>query len=376
MKKNTKKPHQTTTNKVVSSTNGSFGKRVDKKPIKAGNMIEIENVGVKFVVDSRTDRTRNVFGRTKKETIHAVKDVSLNIPRGELLVLMGLSGSGKTSLLRTVNGLNKITSGELRVSQAADDDATDSSTICVNHCTDDQLRTFRQRSVAMVFQQYGLLAWRTVADNVAFPLELAGVEKSKRLKKADEMLELVGLKKWANAMLSSLSGGMQQRVGLARALATDAPILLMDEPFSALDPIIRYQLQSELLELNKKLRRTIVFVSHDLDEATRIADRIVIMKDGGVVQVGTPRDILLKPNSKYVKDFVSEVNPIKVLKARDLVGFSETITTSGGTEVLPNTTYQELLTMWQKEKNFFVVKDKNKNYGTISGDDLLTTLTK
>ncbi len=376
MKKDMKKSKQSAMNKVVSSTNGGFGKRADKKTIKAGNMIEIENVGVKFVVDSRTDRTRNVFGRTKKETIYAVRDVSLNIPRGELLVLMGLSGSGKTSLLRTINGLNKITSGELRVSQAVGDDATDSSTIYVNNCTDDQLRSFRQRSVAMVFQQYGLLAWRTVADNVAFPLELAGVEKSKRLKKADEMLELVGLKKWANAMLSSLSGGMQQRVGLARALATDAPILLMDEPFSALDPIIRYQLQSELLELNKKLRRTIVFVSHDLDEATRIADRIVIMKDGGVVQVGTPRDILLKPNSKYVKDFVSEVNPIKVLKARDLVGFSETITTSGGTEVLPNTTYQELLTMWQKEKNFFVVKDKNKNYGTISGDDLLTTLTK
>ena len=243
-------------------------------------------------------------------------------------------------------------------------------------CGATQLRKFRQKSVAMVFQQYGLLPWRTVADNVAFGLELAGIEKSKRLAKAGEVLEMVGLGKWGSAMLGSLSGGMQQRVGLARALATEAPILLMDEPFSALDPIIRYQLQGELLTLNNKLGRTIVFVSHDLDEAMRIADRIVIMKDGEIVQVGTPRDILLKPNSKYVRDFVSEVNPMKVLKARDLVGFSESINGDGGYTVSPDTSYQELLILWQKEKKFFVVADKNKKYGTISGDDLLTTLTK
>ena len=343
-----------------------------KIKMKPGTMIEIDKVSVKFVVDSRTDRSRNMFGKAKKETITAVSNVSLDIARGELLVLMGLSGSGKTSLLRTINGLNAISTGSVRVRHNIDEEGF----YDLADCNDDDLRSFRQKSVAMVFQQYGLLSWRTVADNVAFGLELAGVEKAKRLKKANEMLDIVGLGKWGNAMLSSLSGGMQQRVGLARALATEAPILLMDEPFSALDPIIRYQLQSQLLELNKKLSRTIVFVSHDLDEATRIANRIVIMKDGGVVQIGTPRDILLKPNSKYVKDFVSEVNPMKVLKARDLVGFSETIKGSGGAEVMPDTSYQELLAMWQKDKTFFVVKDKNKTYGTISGDDLLQTLTK
>ena len=358
--------------KKIKKTATAQSNAQPSQKIKTETMIEIDKVHVKFVVDSRTNRKRNMIGNVKKEIIHAVNNVSIDIARGELVVLMGLSGSGKTSLLRTINGLNPISSGSVRVRLGVDDEGF----LDLAHCADDQLRQFRQQSVAMVFQQYGLLAWRSVADNVAFGLELAGVDKEKRLKKADKVLEIVGLGKWGNAMLGSLSGGMQQRVGLARALATDAPILLMDEPFSALDPIIRYQLQGELLALNKKLGRTIVFVSHDLDEATRIADRIVIMKDGGVVQVGTPRDILLKANSKYVKDFVSECNPIKVLKARDLVGFSPTIKESGGKEVEPNTSYQELLAMWQKEKKFFIVKDKSKNYGTISGDDLLETLTK
>ncbi|MDI9313888.1 MAG: ATP-binding cassette domain-containing protein [Hydrotalea sp.] len=367
MKKSIKKK-----SKNVASAKNTSHKNMAGKKMKPGTMIEIDHVDVKFIVDSRTDRNRNMFGQAKKETIQAVSNVTLDIACGELVVLMGLSGSGKTSLLRTINGLNKITAGAVRVRRSINDEGF----LDLARCTADELRSFRQKSVAMVFQQYGLLAWRSVANNVAFGLELAGVEKEKRLQKARDMLDIVGLGKWANAMLSSLSGGMQQRVGLARALATEAPILLMDEPFSALDPIIRYQLQGELLELNKKLGRTIVFVSHDLDEATRIADRIVIMKDGEVVQVGTPRDILLKPNSKYVKDFVSEVNPMKVLKARDLVGFSPTINGGGGKEVAPNTSYQELLAMWQKDKSFFIVKDKNKNYGTISGDDLLHTLTK
>ncbi|MGI9461454.1 MAG: ATP-binding cassette domain-containing protein [Alphaproteobacteria bacterium] len=355
--------------------NGIGANKADSKSMQkmhSDAMIEIDKVDVKFVVDSRTDRSKNIFGKSKKETIYAVRNVSLSVTKGELVVLMGLSGSGKTSFIRTINGLNPISSGSVRVRRNTKDEIG----LDVAKCTADELRSFRQHSVAMVFQQYGLFGWCTVADNVAFPLELAGVEKPIRLKKAKEILEMVGLGKWGSAMLSSLSGGMQQRVGLARALSTDAPILLMDEPFSALDPIIRYQLQGELLELNKKLHRTIVFVSHDLDEATRIADRIVIMKDGGVVQVGSPRDILIKPNSKYVRDFVSECNPMKVLKARDLVGFSATITKPGGKEVAPDTTFQELLGMWQRDKTFFIVKDKTKNYGTISGDDLLQTISK
>lgn len=348
------------------------GKLSDRTQPKIEHMIIMDNVSVSFTVLDRFKKTTGLFARPKKEVIHAVKHVSLKVAKGELLVLMGLSGSGKTSLLRTINGLNKISAGSVKVCR----DLDNPEMFDVGKSTVAQLREFRQKSIAMVFQQYGLLPWRTVIDNVAFGLELAGVNKSTRHQKAAQMLEMVGLGKWRNAMLSSLSGGMQQRVGLARALALDAPTLLMDEPFSALDPIIRYQLQSELLELNKKLQRTIVFVSHDLDEAMRIADRIAIMKDGQIVQIGTPRDILLNPSNKYVKDFVSEVNPMKVLKARDLVGFSATIKESGGKMVSPDTTYQELLILWRKEKKFFVVADGKKTYGTISGDDLLATLTK
>ena len=187
------------------------------------------------------------------------------------------------------------------------------------------LRRVRRECVSMVFQQFGLLPWRTVRDNVGLGLELAGMDNSDRLKRVDQELEMVGLDDRADALVGELSGGMQQRVGLARAFATDAPILLMDEPFSALDPLIRTRLQDELLELQKQRGRTIIFVSHDLDEAFKIGNRIAIMEGGRIVQCGTPRDIFTNPVNEYVADFVAHMNPLGVLTARDVM-------TDGATE--------------------------------------------
>jgi len=250
--------------------------------------------------------------QAKTGQVLGVHDCSLSVEEGEILVLMGLSGSGKSTLLRAVNGLNPITRGEVRV--------TDGDWTCTLPGDGEKgLKQLRRECVAMVFQQFGLLPWRNVRDNVALGLELAGVPRAERLKRADEKLEMVGLTDWADRKVSELSGGMQQRVGLARAFATDAPILLMDEPFSALDPLIRTRLQDELLELQARLKRTILFVSHDLDEAFKIGNRIAIMEGGRIVQCGTPAEIIAHPANDYVADFVAHMNPLGVLRARDVM---------------------------------------------------------
>lgn len=252
--------------------------------------------------DSREDiqsATGNILG---------VHNCSLQVQEGEIVVLMGLSGSGKSTLLRAVNGLNHVVRGSVRVDngeQLTEISRADAAT----------LRFFRTRRIAMVFQQFGLLPWRTVADNIAFGLEIAGVAPPERQKKVAQQLEMVNLQGWGERRVGELSGGMQQRVGLARAFATESPILLMDEPFSALDPLIRVRLQEELLDLQKRLRRTILFVSHDLDEALKIGNRIIIMEGGRIIQTGTPEDIVTNPATAYVADFVAHMNPLKTLSA-------------------------------------------------------------
>ncbi|MFY0681248.1 MAG: choline ABC transporter ATP-binding protein [Thalassovita sp.] len=246
------------------------------------------------------------------QQVLGVHDCSLTVDEGEILVLMGLSGSGKSTLLRAVNGLNPVVRGNVEV-------ATKQGMANVTAADDKTLRAIRQNAVAMVFQQFGLLPWRSVRENVGLGLELAGVPKETRAAKTQEQLELVGLADWADRKVSELSGGMQQRVGLARAFATDAPILLMDEPFSALDPLIRTHLQDELLDLQKKLNRTIIFVSHDLDEAFKIGNRIAIMEGGRIVQCGSPQEIFTAPATDYVSDFVAHMNPLGVLCARDVM---------------------------------------------------------
>jgi len=244
--------------------------------------------------------------------ILGVADASLDVGEGEITVLMGLSGSGKSTLMRAVNGLNRPARGTVLVKD--EDNMVDVAT-----CDMNVLRNIRMRRVAMVFQQFALLPWRTVAENVGFGLELARVPEAERRERVMRQLDLVGLTPWAEKYAEELSGGMQQRVGLARAFATDAPILLMDEPFSALDPLIRTKLQDELLEVQKELKRTIIFVSHDLDEALKIGTRIAIMESGRIVQYGPPQDIVLKPANDYVRDFVAHMNPLNVLRAQEIM---------------------------------------------------------
>jgi len=239
-------------------------------------------------------------------------DASLAVEKGEISVLMGLSGSGKSTLLRAVNRLNHPARGEVIVHDG--DWSAD-----VVSCSVAELRKIRRECVAMVFQQFALLPWRTVAENVGFGLELAGVPKRERMERVAHQLELVGLADWAGKYAHELSGGMQQRVGLARAFATNAPILLMDEPFSALDPLIRTKLQDELMELQEKLQKTIIFVSHDLEEALKIGNRISIMEGGRIVQTGAPEEIVLSPANDYVREFIANVNPMSVLTAWNIM---------------------------------------------------------
>ncbi len=267
-----------------------------------------------------------------------VANATFDIQQGELLVLMGLSGSGKSTLLRAINGLNKVCRGEVLVSDK--DEQVNPST-----CSSSRLRKLRRERVAMVFQQFGLLPWRTVRDNVGFGLELSGVPKAKRLEQVEEQLELVGLGGWGDKYVHELSGGMQQRVGLARAFATDAPILLMDEPFSALDPLIRSHLQDELLDLQEKLHRTIVFVSHDLDEAAKIGNRIAIMEGGHVVQIGTPQEIVKNPVDEYVESFVAHMNPLNVLHAEDIMSDLSAVSPDlvAGIEQMPRCTAKQAI---------------------------------
>lgn len=249
---------------------------------------------------------------------------SLTVREGEISVLMGLSGSGKSTLLRGVNGLNTVTRGSIEVRDGT-------HMIDVVSCDDATLRNVRQKSVAMVFQQFALLPWRTVAENVGFGLELSGVPDAERRARVDKQLELVGLLQWKNKYAHELSGGMQQRVGLARAFATEAPILLMDEPFSALDPLIRTKLQDELLDLQKRLKKTIIFVSHDLEEALKIGNTITIMEGGRIVQSGRPEDIVLRPANDYVREFIANVNPLSVLTAWNVMrGVNELVKDKAG----------------------------------------------
>ena len=242
----------------------------------------------------------------KTDNLVAVHDASLFVNEGEILVLMGLSGSGKSSLLRCVNGLNTVTRGKVIVH-------TGDQEVDVANCSGETLRQLRRNRISMVFQQFALMPWLTVRDNVAFGLEVRGVPKTERERIVDEKLKLVRLDKFAEKFAHELSGGMQQRVGLARAFATDAQILLMDEPFSALDPLIREHLQDELIDLQRALKKTIVFVSHDLDEALKIGSRIAIMEAGQIVQFGPPEDIITKPTNDYVRRFVASMNPLNVL---------------------------------------------------------------
>ncbi|NTT86203.1 choline ABC transporter ATP-binding protein [Tabrizicola fusiformis] len=294
-----------------------------------------------------------------------VHDCSLSVAEGEILVLMGLSGSGKSTLLRGVNALNPVVRGEVRVHDG-------NKMVSVTKADAETLRKLRLSRIAMVFQQFGLLPWRSVRDNVGLGLELAGMTPEDRRPLVDEQLALVNLSQWADRKVGELSGGMQQRVGLARAFVTQAPILLMDEPFSALDPLIRSKLQDELLDLQAKLKRTIIFVSHDLDEAFKIGNRIVLMEGGRIVQCGTAREIIANPVNEYVADFVAHMNPLGVLTARDVMEQGEA--GAGARSLSAETPVRDIMAMMSEGVTEMVVTDSGRNLGLIRTASLMSKL--
>lgn len=251
-----------------------------------------------------------------------VNQAEFSIEKGEIFVIMGLSGSGKSTLVRLLNRLIEPTAGQILFNGKD-----------VMQMNDAELRRFRRRNIGMVFQKFALFPHKTVLQNAEFGLEIQGTPKAERHEAAQKALHLVGLKGWEQSRPDQLSGGMQQRVGLARGLANDPDILLMDEAFSALDPLIRKDMQHELLELQARVKKTIVFITHDLDEALRIGDRIALMRDGAIVQIGTPEEILTQPANKYVERFVEDVDLSKVLTAAHVMRKPETIRPERGPRV-------------------------------------------
>jgi len=277
-------------------------------------LIRIENLYKVFGSNPKEVMPRVLEGQSKdrilSETGHTVglKDINLTIGKGQIYVIMGLSGSGKSTLIRHLNRLIDPTDGSLHVGD-----------VDVMKLSQKELQDFRRHKMSMVFQRFGLMPHRTVLENVAYGLKVQGVPKKDRNAKATEWLDTVGLSGYGKQYPSQLSGGQQQRVGLARALCTDAEILLMDEAFSALDPLIRSEMQDQLIELQEKLHKTIVFITHDLDEALRLGDRIAILKDGELVQEGAPEDILLHPATDYVEAFVKDVNRARALTVENVM---------------------------------------------------------
>lgn len=260
-------------------------------------------------------------GASRDELAHlgtaAVIDASFEVQRGEIFVVMGLSGSGKSTLIRMLNGLLEVTSGTVTVGDTN-----------ITGIPASQLRDVRRQSISMVFQHFALLPHRTVIDNVAYGLEIQGMPKAERLAKARTIIRLVGLDGWADSLPSELSGGMQQRVGLGRALAADTDVLLMDEAFSALDPLIRREMQEQLIELQAELGKTIIFITHDLNEAMFLGDRIAVMRDGRIVQIGTPEEILTDPANDYVAQFVQDVDRARVLTAGSVMEPARSVITA------------------------------------------------
>jgi glycine betaine/proline transport system ATP-binding protein len=339
-------------------------------------VIEISNVWKIFGARPQ-DALKAILerGLTKAEVLSefnavvGVADVSLTVNRGEIFCVMGLSGSGKSTLVRHFNRLLEPTAGTIRV-QGTD----------VTALGPRDLQNFRNRKIGMVFQNFGLMPHRSVLDNVAMPLEIRQVSKNERMRQAAAILDIVELGAWGAKFAHELSGGMQQRVGLARALAANPDVLLMDEPFSALDPLIRRQLQDEFIRLSKILKKTTVFITHDLDEAVRIGDRIAIMRDGKIVQIGTAEEIVMNPADDYVADFVAGISRLKVVRAhavmQPLGAYLDTHGPLGaGTpRVNESETLSNLINMAINTDGPVLVENAGRDVGVITRADLLRTV--
>ncbi|WP_075201257.1 quaternary amine ABC transporter ATP-binding protein [Leucobacter japonicus] len=298
-------------------------------------------------------RSTNALPTGLRDTAVAVRDVSFDVERGETLVIMGLSGSGKSTLIRCITRLIEPTSGTVSLNGQL-----------ITSMSTTELREFHRHQCAMVFQHFGLFPHRRVLENVGFGLEIRGVQRKERESRSLEMLELVGLKDKGGLYPSQLSGGMKQRVGLARALAVDPDLLLFDEPFSALDPLIRRDLQDELLRLRNEVKKTMLFITHDMQEALKIGDRIAIMRDGAIVQIGSPEEIVLRPADEYVERFVSEIPRTHVLR----VG---AVTNSGPTLGAATAPEEALAQLDQLSRNELLVVDER---GALLGGASLHSL--
>jgi glycine betaine/proline transport system ATP-binding protein len=298
----------------------------------------------------------------KTGCVAAVRDVSFDVRAGEVFVVMGLSGSGKSTLVRMINRIHDPTAGQVLI------DGDDIMTL-----DDERLREIRRRKISMVFQHFGLLPHRRIVDNVAFGLEVQGRDKVERTATAEQVIISVGLEGWSNSYPDELSGGMQQRVGLARALANDPEILLFDEPFSALDPLIRRDMQDQVVELQRKLKKTMIFITHDLAEALKLGDRIAIMKDGRFVQVGTPEEVVAHPVDDYVADFTRDVPRAHVLTARSIMRTTDGPADYAG-DVEAGTVIQELLPVVVKTERPLRVMDDGQQIGLLDRTAVLEAM--
>ena len=310
---------------------------------------------------SQNGENRAEILKQTQQTV-AVRDVSFSVAQGETFVVMGLSGSGKSTLIRCLSRLVEPTSGEVLL--GGDNLLT---------MTDEQLIDVRRGRMSMVFQHFGLFPHRKVIDNIAYGLEVQKIDKATRIARATEVLNTVGLDGWANHYPQQLSGGMQQRVGLARALAVDPQILLFDEPFSALDPLIRKEMQDELIRLQKTMQRTVVFITHDFAEALRLGDRIAIMKDGSFDQVGTPEEIVSNPATPYVREFVNDVPRAKVLSVKTVTVAGQPV--AGGRVVTSTAKIETIIPMLlERDEHITVVDASNVVIGIVSRQSVASIL--
>lgn len=324
------------------------------------SLIKVTNLSKIFGKKTKSALSLLREGHSKEEILKktgctvGVNQASFEVEEGEVFVIMGLSGSGKSTLVRLMNRLIEPTEGDVEISGEN-----------LAKVGKDALRKVRRKKISMVFQKFGLFPFRTVLDNAAFGLEIQGIGKEERTKKAQDALELVGLGNFIHQYPDQLSGGMQQRVGLARALANDPEVLLMDEAFSALDPLIRKEMQDELLDLQQKMKKTIIFITHDLDEALRIGDRIALMKDGAIVQIGTPEEILVNPANDYVERFVEDVDRSKILTASHIMKRPETVDIE---KHAPRVALERIRE--QGLSSIYVVDRSRKLRGYVTADDV------
>ena len=338
----------------------------------------------------KVENVWKIFGNNSQEVIHSIQnnsiskkealekynavigvsDVSFEVLQGEIFCIMGLSGSGKSTLVRHFNRLLEPTSGKILING-----------IDIMGLDELTLREYRNKKIGMVFQNFALMPHRSVIDNIAMPLEIRGINKNQRYQEVEKILEIVELTGWGNKYAHELSGGMQQRVGLARALAADPELLLMDEPFSALDPLIRRQLQEEFINLSKKMKKTTIFITHDLDEAVKVGHRIAIMRDGMVIQIGTPEQIVMNPADDYVADFVKGISRLKVVEAKTIMKSKDQFEKENGPlpsnaiEMKENDLLTNLIEKSVSNNAPIVIKDNSGNLiGAISQKDLLTSV--